>query len=298
MMKVVHCNERQVACGTPSRDSPGTFSVEEIYVSEIQAMHNKNGDVRGNATPAPAVTRAAAVLDALAESASGRLTLSDLARELGIPKSSTSNLLQALEDADLITRQGSDYALGVKLVELGAAYLSRRDEVRVFYRYCEEAPLLKGETVRIAMLDGENVIYLARYEGHPAVRLTSNIGDKMPVSLSAVGKAMISRIHKHDLDQLFPDDAELPILTANSLLTGRELKAELEQVRHQGYAFEDEESTLGVVSLGVAVPTRGAHGPNLGVSVTALKATFSDAQREAMVQELVGLSKMLGNPMG
>lgn len=267
-------------------------------MSEIQAMPSKSSEARGNATPAPAVTRAAAVLDSLAESVSGRLTLSDLARELGIPKSSTSNLLQALEDAELITRVGSDYALGVKLVELGAAYLSRRDEVREFYRFCEVAPLLKGETVRIAMLDGDNVIYLARYEGHPAVRLTSNIGDKMPVSLSAVGKALVARLHDHDLDRLYPDDVKLPTLTANSLRTGRELRAEIEGIRKQGYAFEDEESTLGVVSLGVAVPTRGAHGPNLGVSVTALKATFSDAQRLAMVQELVELSKMLGNPMG
>lgn len=267
-------------------------------MSEIQVKSQKNSDVRANATPAPAVTRAAAVLDALAESTTGRLTLSDLARELGIPKSSTSNLLQALEDAQLITRLGSDYALGVKLVELGAAYLSRRDEVREFYRFCEQAPVLKGETVRIAMLDGDNVIYLARHEGHPAVRLTSNIGDKMPVTLCAVGKVLVSRLHDHDLEQLFPDDAELPVMTPKSLRTGRELKAEIAQIRAQGYALEDEESTLGVVSLGVAVPTRGSHGPSLAVSVTALKATFSEGQCAAMVSELTELTKMLGNPMG
>ncbi len=284
--------------GNRTGPSRGTAAVEEVYVSEIKGMPGKSGSLRGHASPAPAVTRAAAVLDALAASAGGRLTLSDLARVLGIPKSSTSNLLHALEDAELITRLGSDYALGVKLVELGAAYLSRRDEVREFYRFCEEALALKGETVRIAMLDGGNVIYLARYEGHPAVRLTSNIGDKMPVSLSAVGKALVARIHDHDLDQLFPDDAQLPTLTPKSLRTGRELKAEVQSIRRQGYAFEDEESTLGVVSLGVAVPTRGSHGPSLGVSVTALKATFTDGQRDTMVQELLALSQVLGNPMG
>lgn len=267
-------------------------------MSDIQTMAGKNVESRGHASPAPAVTRAAAVLEVLAESATGRLTLSDLARELGIPKSSTSNLLQALEDAQLITRLGSDYALGVKLVELGAAYLSRRDEVREFYRFCESAPVLSGETVRIAMLEGDNVIYLARHEGHPAVRLTSNIGDKMPVTLCAVGKALVAKLHDHDLEQIFPDDAPLPVMTSKSLRTGREIKDQIAQIRTQGYAFEDEESTLGVVSLAVAVPTRGAHGPSLGVSVTALKATFSDSQRDAMVRELMDLSKMLGNPMG
>jgi DNA-binding IclR family transcriptional regulator len=266
-------------------------------MTDIQAT-KRGSDARGHSSPAPAVTRAASVLDALAASDSGRLTLSDLARELGIPKSSTSNLLQALEDTELITRLGADYALGVKLVELGAAYLSRRDEVREFYRFCEQAPTLKGETVRIAMLDGENIIYLARYEGHPAVRLTSNIGDKMPVSVCAVGKALVARLHDHDLEQLFPDKLKLPVMTPKSLKTGRALKDEIIQIRTQGYAFEDEESTLGVVCLGMAVPTRGAHGPSLGVSVTALKATFSDAQRDRMVGELRELVRTLGNPMG
>lgn len=267
-------------------------------MSEIQAVPSNGKDSRGGSTPAPAVTRAAAVLDALAESTGGRLTLSDLARELGIPKSSTSNLLQALEDAELITRIGSDYTLGVKLVELGAAYLSRRDEVQEFYRFCAAAPLLRGETVRIAMLDGDKVIYLARYEGHPAVRMTSNIGDKMPVSLCAVGKALVAKLHDHDLEQFFPDDLQLPTMTPKSLRSGRELKDDIVQIRARGYAFENEESTLGVVSLGMAIPTRGAHGPSLGVSVTALKATFSGVHRDTMVRELAGLAKVLGNPMG
>lgn len=252
----------------------------------------------GASSPAPAVTRAAAVLEVLAESPTGRLTLSDLSRELGIPKSSTSNLLLALEEARLITRQGADFALGRKLVELGAAYLSRLDEVQEFYKYCEQAPTLSGETVRIAMLDGDHVIYLARYEGHPAVRLTSNIGDKMPVSLCSVGKALIAQLHDHDIDAMFPDGMELPTMTANSLKTTEELKAQISTIRKQGFAFEDEESTVGVVCLAVPVPTHGAHGPSLGLSVTALKATYSEEQGALMVKELKELARSLGNPMG
>ncbi|WP_115788733.1 IclR family transcriptional regulator [Arthrobacter silvisoli] len=252
----------------------------------------------GGSSPAPAVTRAAAVLDALAAAPSGRLTLSDLARELGIPKSSTSNLLLALEEARLITREGADFSLGRKLVELGAAYLSRLDEVQEFYKYCEQAPTLSGETVRIAMRDGDHVIYLARYEGHPAVRLTSNIGDKMPLSLCAVGKALLAQLHDHDIEAMFPDDLELPVMTPKSLRSATELKAQIAEIRRRGFAFEDEESTLGVVCLAVPVPTHGAHGPSLGLSVTSLKATYSDQQGDLMVKELKELAHSLGNPMG
>lgn len=255
-------------------------------------------ELLGSASPAPAVTRAAAVLNALAEAPSGGLTLSDVSRALGIPKSSTSNLLLALEEARLVARQGNEYTLGRKVVELGASYLNRLDEVQEFYRFCGRAPTLCGETVRIAMLDGTDVIYLGRYEGHPAVRLTSNIGDRMPVSVCAVGKALIARLHDHDLARIFPDHAALPTLTPKSLRTGADLKEQVRSIREQGYAFEDEESTTGVISLGVAVPTRGAHGPSLGLSVTALKAAYSPGQEAAMVVELKQLAQLLGNPMG
>ena len=247
---------------------------------------------------APAVLRAAALLDVLAAAPSGRVTLSDLARELGIPKSSTSNLLAALEESRLVTREGSEFSLGRKLVELGAAYLSRRDEIQEFYRFCAQSEALARQTVRIALLDGDQIIYLARYEGHPAVRLTSAIGDRMPASLSAVGKALLARLHERDWEEMFPDDAQLPVLTEHSIRTGAELKAQLRTIKEQGFAFEDEESAIGVVCLGVPVPTRGAHGPSLGVSVTYLKATFTEEAKEAMVAELQDLAKVLGNPMG
>lgn len=248
-------------------------------------------------SPAPAAVRAAAVLDALATSATGRLTLSELAREIAIPKSSTSNILVALEGARLVERSEYGYSLGRKVVELGGAYLSRMDEVQEFYRFCEQAPTLSRETVRIALLDHTEVIYLARYEGHPAVRLTSNIGDRMPVSLCAVGKALIARRRDHDLEQLFPDAAELPTMTAHSLKTGSELRRDIEGIRQRGYAFEDEESTLGIVCLAVAVPTRGTHGPSLGVSVTSLKATFTQETEAAMVTELRQLAGAIGGQM-
>ena len=75
-------------------------------------------------------------------------------------------------------------------------------------------------------------------------------------------------------------------------------KAQLAEIRQQGYAFEDEESTTGVVCLAVTVPTRGAHGPSLGLSVTALKATYPQEQGAQMVKELNELARSLGNPMG
>ena len=259
----------------------------------------RSSDGLGSASPAPAVTRAAAVLEALAASATGRLTLSDLARDLGIPKSSTSNLLLALEDARLINRQGAEFTLGRKLVELGAAYLSRLDEVQEFYRFCEQAPTLSGETVRIAMLDGTNVIYLARYEGHPAVRLTSNIGDKMPVSLCAVGKALIARLHDHDIEAMFPDDAELPGPDARSRCAPvASSRPSWRTIREQGYAFEDEESTTGVVCLGRGRSHPRSAWPQPGAVRYGTEGHLFGRTGRADGEGTQELARSLGNPMG
>src|SRR5664279_2604251 len=108
-------------------------------------------------SPAPAVTRAAAILTLIAEQ--GRpLGLTDIARTLGLAKSSTLNLCIALEQAGLVLKGEAGYALGTKTVELGGAYVRGFNLVREFYRVCAESPVLQQELLQIAMLDGTMVL--------------------------------------------------------------------------------------------------------------------------------------------
>jgi len=85
---------------------------------------------------APAVTRAGAILDVLAEAAGDAPGPSELARRLGLPKSSIANICNALADIGLVRRVGTGFALGRKLAELGGAYLASVDQVQEFYEAC------------------------------------------------------------------------------------------------------------------------------------------------------------------
>src|SRR6476659_6184440 len=114
----------------------------------------------GDVSPAPAVTRAAAILDALEVAGGEPLGVSDLARSLGIARSSTSHLCQALEDARLIQRRENGYVLGRRTIELAGAYLSGFDEVRSFYALCSRTVALRAPVVQVATLDGIDVLYL------------------------------------------------------------------------------------------------------------------------------------------
>ena len=103
---------------------------------------------------APAVTRAAAVLDALAEDPGTPAGPSELSRRLGLPKSSIANICVALVEAGLLRRSGSGFALGRRLAELGGAYLSAVDVVQEFYEATEGLPTAAEETMQLAVLDG------------------------------------------------------------------------------------------------------------------------------------------------
>lgn len=254
-------------------------------------------DAEALAGAAPAVVRAAAVLDALALADGPGLTLSELAREVGVAKSSMSAVCAALEGAGLIQREEHTYALGRRLVELGGAYLARTDAVAEFYAFCEASTSLRTETLRLSALAGTDTLVLARYEGHPPLRLTSGIGDRFPASACAQGKALLARLDDTEIVRIFHGITTLPRMTAASLRTFDALLDDVHRTRARGYAVDDQESVEHVVGLAVEVPTRGARTASMAVSVTLLDTDATPVRRAAMVSELRALASNLGNPM-
>ncbi len=246
---------------------------------------------------APAVSRAVAVLDAIAASESGTMTLADLSRDLGVPKSSTSTICTALELGGLVRRDDLGYSLGRKVVELGGSYLARLDQVSEFHRACLESPLFRSETLRLSTAAGIDTLCLARYEGHPAIRLTTNIGDRLPASSCAQGKALLARLDDSEIERLYYGIDELPRMTARSRRTVARLLKDVRLARARGYAVDDEESADSVVGVAVVVPTRGVRAPVLAISVTKHKSDWNEDTRRLMVDELTRIAMLLGNPM-
>jgi DNA-binding IclR family transcriptional regulator len=245
----------------------------------------------------PAVTRAVAILDVLAEKDGIPVSVSDLARILNRPKSSTANLCNALESTGLVTRRESGFLLGRKLAELGGRYLSSVDEVAEFYQLCRRSPILQRETVRASVLDGLDVLYLARYDGVQPLRLTANIGDRFPASCTATGKVMMAHLDPAVLADRLRGTTTLPASTARSITSVPELWAELEVVRQQGWAADDEETTIGVTCYAVAVgPPRQA--ARFAVSVTVLTSRLGqDVHQADLIRELQIVADGMTSPL-
>lgn len=246
---------------------------------------------------APAVTRAGAILDLLAENAGEAAGPSELARRLGLPKSSIANICNALAEIGLVRRIGTGFALGRKLAELGGAYLASVDAVQEFYEACRLLPTGSEETVQLAILDGLEMTYLARHDGRQPVRLTSQIGRRLPATVTATGKAALASIDEAELERRLAGVGELPTLTPNSIGSVDVLRTVLATVRERGYAMDDEETVEGVVCFGVTIPGRRPGEGPYAASITLLKARATDDRVPLLIDDLHLLASRLSDPL-
>jgi DNA-binding IclR family transcriptional regulator len=246
---------------------------------------------------APAVTRAATLLSVLAENAGEPAGPSELARRLGIPKSSVANICAALADAGFVRRIGTGFALGRRLAELGGAYLATVDQVQEFYEASRQLPNGSDETVQFAVLDGLDVTYLARHDGRQQIRLTSGIGRRLPAYSTATGKAALASLDDRELDRRLFGLSVFPTFTPKTHATIDALRADLEEVRRRGYAVDDEENVEGVVCYGVVIPSRQPGEGPYAASITLLKARATLDRIPALVDDLRWLAAELSDPL-
>ena len=247
---------------------------------------------------APAVSRAARILDVLAESNGEPVGPSELARRLGLPKSSIANICGALADAGLVRRIATGFALGRRLAELGGAYLASVDQVQEFYEASRSLPAGSEETVQFAVLDGLEVTYLARHDGRQPVQLSSGIGRRLPAFSTATGKAALASLADDDLARRLDGVTTLPRVTRKAHATVDELMADIVEIRRRGYAIDDEQTMEGVVCYGVMVPSRqpGGEGP-CAASITLLKVRATAERVPALIADLQRLAAELSDPI-
>jgi DNA-binding IclR family transcriptional regulator len=245
----------------------------------------------------PAVARAASILELVGQ-AGHPVGSNEIARQLGLPKSSTANICLELQEAGMLIRRDNGYSLGRKLVELGGHYLASVDALREYYDLCSSLPILSRESSRMAILDGTDVLYLGKYEGRQQIRLTANIGDRFPAICTATGKALMALLPKGEAEQRYKEKRGAFVqLTPKSIKNVDELSKSLEKARKLGYAIDDEETTLGVICFAVAVTGFRGDSSNVAVSVTVLKDRLTPEFKQAVLADLFALAKQLSNPL-
>lgn len=212
------------------------------------------------------------------------LGVSELASRLGLGKSSVHRLLSTLALEGLIERDATSgrYRLGLKLYELGSIVGDHLDLHEVVAGPIDELRNLTGETVHVAILDGPEVVYIARRESPHMLRLFGRVGHRNHAHCTSTGKLLLAFLPPAELAAVL-EGVTLLAHTRRTITSRRKLDDELEAIRRRGWAENIEESELGVHS--VAAPIRDASGSVIAaISVAGPAGRFTpDAMRHVAV---------------
>lgn len=203
-----------------------------------------------------AVDRALRILDLFTED-QPELKLTEISQAMGLHKSTVHGLLRTLAHHGYISQnvENGKYRLGLKLVERGNLVMSTLDVRKVANKVLRQLADQFEESTHLVILDGIEGVYIDKVEGKKAISMYSRIGKRVPVYCTAVGKVLISE--REDIPQLIARLSLRPF-TPNTITDPERLLQELEQVRKQGYALDNEEFERGMRC--VAVPIRDMSG--------------------------------------
>lgn len=141
-------------------------------------------------TPTAVIDRISLVLDAF--DGPGRLTLAQIVRRTGLPRSSAHRMLERLVQLRWLRRSGRDYELGMRLVELGSLAVHQDRLVRAATPLLVELHRATGLVVHLAVLDGPDVVYLEKVGDRLNSVIPSRVGGRQPAHCTAVGKAILA----------------------------------------------------------------------------------------------------------
>jgi DNA-binding IclR family transcriptional regulator len=226
------------------------------------------GPGREDPGPIQSVDRAAAILEILARD--GEAGVTEVARELGVHKSTASRLLAALDRRELVTQDTARgrFRLGAGLVRLAGAATRRLDLVQESRPVCRALAREVGETVNLAILSGGDALYLDQVAGPAALSPHNWAGQRIPLHATSDGKVLLAYLPSAEIPKhLTP----LQRFTDHTITTGSGLARALAEVRQHGYATAVGELEEGLTA--VAAPVRNAEG-RVVASISASGPSF------------------------
>jgi IclR family acetate operon transcriptional repressor len=244
------------------------------------------------------VDRAIRLLEAIAE-AGGETTLTELSQRTKLNISTCHHLLSTLVHRGYVAKVPvrRSYALGARILYLGSACLQVDLPARAG-PFIEQINEKTGETVHLAVLQGDSMIKIAKRESRHPVRVdTGALGKSDAAHATATGKAMLAWLPEDDMRRVLSHG--LTRFTPKTIVEWPQLIEALRHVRRNGYAMDDEEYQPGVICLGAAI--RDHNGAVVGaISASTPRMRASDDHlmliREQVVSAVRALSSELGAP--
>ncbi|MEV4377094.1 IclR family transcriptional regulator C-terminal domain-containing protein [Streptosporangium sp. NPDC049644] len=222
---------------------------------------------------------------------SPELTLSEVARATGLTRAAARRFLLTLVDLGYVRTDGRLFALSPRVLDLGYAYLSGLSLPEMAEPHLERLVAEVHESASVAVLDGEDVVYVARVATR-IMRVTINIGTRFPAHCTSMGRVLLAWLPSDELDA-YLERAELPRFTPRTVTTAGALRAELERIRAQGWAMVDQELEEGLRSIAVPVRDRsGRVAAAMNISSHASRTTPESTHRDLLPPLLAAAARV------
>ncbi|KPJ79376.1 MAG: hypothetical protein AMJ58_12140 [Gammaproteobacteria bacterium SG8_30] len=180
------------------------------------------------------------------------LTLTQVAAASKLPAATARRCLHTLEELGYVTRSGRSFLLRPKVLELGSAYLDSMNIDAVTRNYLEDLALRTGDSAALAVLDGTEIVYVARASLRTLLRLEAHVGSRLPAYPTSMGRVLLAGLTPERLGWYFAN-ARIEPLTEHTVTDRRQLERLVDECRRNGYSAVEDELAFGVVAVAVPV---------------------------------------------
>ncbi|MDG4786892.1 IclR family transcriptional regulator [Micromonospora sp. WMMD1102] len=221
-----------------------------------------------------------------------QLTLSEVARSTGLTRAAARRFLLTLVELGYMRTDGRLFSLRARILELGYAYLSSLSLPEVAQPHMESLVAQVHESCSMSVLDGDEVVYVARVPTKRIMTVAISVGTRFPAYATSMGRVLLAAQPTPWLDD-YLGTAELRALTRRTVTDPARLRTILTRIGNQGFAIVDQELEEGLRSL--AAPIRDADGAviaALNVSARASRGS-SDAIRKELLPPLLATARRI-----
>mgnify|MGYP001944340544 CR=1 FL=1 len=186
-----------------------------------------------------------------------RLTLTQVAKRTDLNRATARRFLFTLHALGYVNSDGKLFCLSPKILELGYAYLASQPLVDTVQPFIEKVSKETGESCSVSVLDGLDVVYIARHLTYHVMSVTLNVGTRLPAAVTSMGRVLLAYNSDQEIDK-FLKNVQIKKYTSFTLVDREQIKESLNQTRFQGYCIVSQELEVGLRS--VAVPIKNSRG--------------------------------------
>lgn len=219
------------------------------------------------------VAKALTILNYLGQQQNESVSLKKISKDIGIPKSTASGILETLNQYNFINKKNNGrYELGIHLFELGNK--AKKGIISVARPYLQELANEVDETVNLGVLYNKEVLLVDKFQPSFGFQIGAQVGTRLKPHCIALGKVLLAYLPKKKYFNLL-DSLNLEKLTENTITDAEELKQELDKVLDKGYAIDSEELMEDMSC--VAAPIFNEKGENIAaISISGLSSSLMD----------------------